>query len=59
MVEDKFPHLIQYKHLGPKDSLVCLWYVIGGVALMQGGRHVGYHSEVFHGAILNCAIYDK
>jgi hypothetical protein len=33
-------------------------YAMGAV-LMQGGRHVGYHSEVFHGAILNYPNYYK
>lgn len=26
---------------------------------MQGGRHAFYHSEVFHGALLNYSTYDK
>lgn len=26
---------------------------------MQGGRHVCYHSEVFHGAFLDYPTYDK
>lgn len=30
-----------------------------GVVLMQGGRLVCYHSEVFHGDILNYPTYDK
>ena len=30
-----------------------------GVVLMQGGRSVCYHSEVFHGAFLNYPTYDK
>ncbi len=30
-----------------------------GVVLMQGGRHVCYHFEVFHGAVLNYPTYDK
>ena len=27
--------------------------------LMQGGRYVCYHSEVFHGVVLNYPTYDK
>jgi hypothetical protein len=30
-----------------------------GVVLMQGGRHVCYHSELFHGAVLDYPTYDK
>jgi hypothetical protein len=30
-----------------------------GVVLMQGGRHVCYHFEVFHGEVLNYPTYDK
>jgi hypothetical protein len=30
-----------------------------GVVLMQGGRHVCYHSEIFHRAILNYPTYGK
>ena len=30
-----------------------------GVVLMQGGRIVCYHSEVFHGEVLNYPTYDK
>jgi hypothetical protein len=33
-------------------------YAMGAV-LMQGGRHVCYHSEVFHGVVLNYPTYDK
>ena len=33
-------------------------YVMGAI-LMQGGRLVCYHSEVFHGAVLNYPTYDK
>jgi hypothetical protein len=33
-------------------------YAMGEV-LMQGGRHVCYHSEVFHGEVLNYPTYDK
>ena len=33
-------------------------YAMGAV-LMQGGSLVCYHSEVFHGAILNYPTYDK
>jgi hypothetical protein len=33
-------------------------YAMGAV-LMQGGRHVCYHSEIFHGEILNYPTYDK
>jgi len=29
------------------------------VVLMQGGRSVCYHSEVFHGAVLNYPTYNK
>lgn len=30
-----------------------------GVVLMQGGRHVRYHSKVFHGEVLNYPTYNK
>ena len=30
-----------------------------GVVLMQGGRPVCYHYEVFHGAMLSYLTYDK
>ena len=30
-----------------------------GVVLMQGGRYVCYHSEVFHGAVLNYPTYEN
>jgi hypothetical protein len=33
-------------------------YAMGAV-LMQGGRAIYYHSEVFHGAILNYPTYNK
>jgi hypothetical protein len=33
-------------------------YAMGAV-LMQGGRHVYYHYEVFHGEILNYPTCDK
>ena len=33
-------------------------YALGAV-LMQGGRLVCYHNEVFHGAVLNYPTYDK
>ncbi|KAH9291640.1 hypothetical protein KI387_043172, partial [Taxus chinensis] len=33
-------------------------YVMG-VVLLQGGRPICYHSELFHGAILNYCTYDK
>jgi hypothetical protein len=29
------------------------------VVLMKGGRHVCYHSEIFHGEVLNYPTYDK
>jgi hypothetical protein len=33
-------------------------YAMGAV-LMQGEKHACYHSEVFHGPILNYPTYDK
>jgi len=33
-------------------------YAMGAV-LMQGGRPISYHSEVFHGEVLNYPTYDK
>jgi hypothetical protein len=33
-------------------------YAMGAV-LMQGGRPICYHSEVFHGEVLNYPTYDK
>jgi hypothetical protein len=33
-------------------------YALGAV-LMQGGRHVCYHSKLFHGAVLDYPTYDK
>jgi hypothetical protein len=33
-------------------------YAMGAV-LMQGGRPICYHSEVFHGVVLNYPTYDK
>jgi hypothetical protein len=30
-----------------------------GVVLMQGGNPVCYHSELFHGGVLNFLTYDK
>jgi hypothetical protein len=33
-------------------------YALGAV-LMQGGRHVCYHSELFHGVVLDYPTYDK
>ena len=30
-----------------------------GEVLMQGGRHVCYHSEAFHGEVINYLTYDK
>ena len=30
-----------------------------GVVLMQGGKHLCYHSKVFHGAVLNYPTYNK
>jgi hypothetical protein len=30
-----------------------------GEGLMQGGRLVCYHSEVFHGVVINYPTYDK
>jgi len=30
-----------------------------GTILMQGGRPICYHFEVFHGAICNYLTYDK
>jgi hypothetical protein len=33
-------------------------YVMGAI-MMQGGRHVFYHSKVFHGVVLNYPTYDK
>ena len=30
-----------------------------GVILMYGGRFVCYHSEVFHGVVLNYHTYEK
>jgi hypothetical protein len=33
-------------------------YAMGAI-LMQGGRNVCYHSEIFHGLVLNYPTYDK
>jgi hypothetical protein len=33
-------------------------YAMGDI-LMQGGRPVCYHSEIFHGEVLNYPTYDK
>jgi hypothetical protein len=33
-------------------------YVMGAI-LMQGGRPICYHSEIFNGAVLNFPTYDK
>jgi hypothetical protein len=33
-------------------------YALGAV-LMQGGRNACYHSELFHGAVLDYPTYDK
>jgi hypothetical protein len=30
-----------------------------GVFLMQGGKPICYHFEMFHGGVLNYLIYDK
>jgi hypothetical protein len=30
-----------------------------GVVLMQGGKSICYHSEMFHGGVLNYPTYDK
>jgi hypothetical protein len=34
------------------------WYDMG-VVLMQGGKRVCYHYEMFHGGFLNYPTYDK
>jgi hypothetical protein len=33
-------------------------YAMGSI-LMQGGRSVCYHSEIFHGVVLNYSTYNK
>jgi len=33
-------------------------YALGSV-LMQGGRHVCYHSKLFHGKVFDYPMYDK
>ena len=33
-------------------------YVLG-LVLMQGERHVCYHSKFFHGSVFDCPTYDK